>query len=293
MKQQKSAKNEEEAQEDPIFSEGVHAGGGGHSGSDRWLLTYSDLVTLLLIFFIIMYSIARENTSKTNSSPMMQAFAAEFRHVFHESMPMGLTQNQATSVVPTSKVPSVPAQLQSQAAAMSQNMATIAASLDARLRAAHMEYTTHVAAAPQSVTITFSSKVYFASASAFIQPAFAQALVVIAPVLRTVPYEIEVRGFTNNLPLMSRKYPTAWELAAARAVNVLRFLTETQHVPPHNMVALSYGQWNTPYTDQAHGLVLNRSVDLVITDRTPSGKNNGGPDTIPAVGATPWPGQYH
>ena len=280
----------EDSAQGAIFAEGLHAGGGGHSGSDRWLLTYSDLVTLLLIFFIIMYSIARENTSKTKHT-VMQAFAAEFRQVFHESLPMGLTKRQAAAVVQTAKVQSVPAHLQSQAAT-AQRMAAIASTLEARLQAAHMEYTTHVSAAPRSVTITFSSKVYFASASAYIQPHFAQVLATLGPVLRSVPYQIEVRGFTNNLPLVSRKYPTAWELAAARAVNVLRFLTETQQVAPHNMVAMSYGQWDTPYTNRAHGLVLNRSVDIVITDRRPQGKNNGGPDTMPRVGAPVWPAQY-
>lgn len=260
----------------------------GGAGQDRWLLTYADIITLLLAFFIIMYAMAK---SSSNSTLVVEAMHA----AFHTPLSMGLTQKAANTVIPQSQVVA-PNQQQAQQSSgprntfVSHQMTQIAAALTADLQRAKVPASAvSVKATASEVDITFGSNVYFASASAIILPPFEKVLTTVAPILRTVPYEMEVQGFTNNLPLYSTKYQTAWELAGARAINVLRFLSETQGVSPYHMEAVSFGQWHPRWPNNSPtNLARNRSVDIVITDIAPPGINDGGPDTLPAGQVPSW-----
>ncbi len=262
----------------------------GNAGEDRWLLTYSDMITLLLAFFIILYAMA-QGSSKTNNVLIVEAMHA----AFHTPMPMGLTQKSANTMTPLSKVVAPPQQQSKQTTGpqklvMSNQMQQIASALTADLHRANVPPSAvAVKATASEVDITFGSNVYFQSARATVLSPFEKVLKIVAPVLRTVPYEMEVQGYTNNLPLYSTKYQTAWELAGARAINVLRFLTETQGVSPYHMEAVSFGQWHPRWPNNSpSNLAKNRSVDIVITDMTPPGINDGGPDTMPQGQIPSW-----
>jgi chemotaxis protein MotB len=158
----------------------------------------------------------------------------------------------------------------------------MAAEIAAILRSEGQNQTTvHVGSAGLDIAFQ-GNNVYFASASAVLTPTFESLLAKIAPVLKQSPNEIRVEGFTNNLPLHSTLYATAWELSAARAVNVLRYLTEVCGLPPHQMEADAFGQWHPAVPNNSStNLALNRSVHIIVTKQAPPGLNQGGPDLAP------------
>lgn len=81
--------------------------------------------------------------------------------------------------------------------------------------------------------------------------------------------KIQVSGHTDDLPISERlrdKYPTNWELASARASNVVRFLEEKANVPGRRLVAAAYGPWE-PISSNAseRGRARNRRIEIVLT----------------------------
>jgi chemotaxis protein MotB len=81
--------------------------------------------------------------------------------------------------------------------------------------------------------------------------------------------QIQVSGHTDNLPLgekLTATFPTNWELSAARAVTVVRFLAEKAGVPPKRMVASGYGEWSPIASNKsASGRARNRRIEILLT----------------------------
>jgi chemotaxis protein MotB len=80
---------------------------------------------------------------------------------------------------------------------------------------------------------------------------------------------IQVSGHTDNLPLgekLTATFPTNWELSAARAVTVVRFLAEKASVPPQRLVASGYGEWSPVAANKTpSGRARNRRIEILLT----------------------------
>jgi chemotaxis protein MotB len=80
---------------------------------------------------------------------------------------------------------------------------------------------------------------------------------------------IQVSGHTDNLPLgdkLTAQFPTNWELSAARAVTVVRFLVEKASVPPQRLVASGYGEWSPIASNKSpSGRARNRRIEILLT----------------------------
>ncbi len=255
-------------------------GSSENAGSGRWLLTYADMITLLLVFFIVLYSISKTNISK------YRAVALSLQHALGgTSLPAGLPNAASNSLITRKVTPTASPAITGQGSggAVQQQLAQMSTQLQELLKG-QVAVQTLVQVGAGGLQISFEGgQGYFASASAQLEPGFEQTLRLIAPVLKESTNEIEVIGYTNDLPLISKKYPTAWELSAARADHVLRYLTEFCGVPPHQINGEFMGQWHPVYpNDSATNLARNRSVVIVVTNNPPPGLNEGGPDVFPS-----------
>jgi chemotaxis protein MotB len=80
---------------------------------------------------------------------------------------------------------------------------------------------------------------------------------------------IQVSGHTDNLPLgdkLTAQWATNWELSAARAVTVVRFLVDKASVPPQRLVASGYGEWNPIASNKSpSGRARNRRIEILLT----------------------------
>lgn len=223
----------------------------------RWLLTYADLITLLLVFFIVLYSISQVDQQK------YIALANALRQAL-------LAQYSGNAVIPTAVHPvDVPQNMPEEAAA-----AQLAARLREALAKSGSGVEAQVEVSPAGVVVHFTAdSVFFEKASAELRPAFRKALLSIAPVLAGIPNPVRVEGYTDNEPLHSPLYPTAWELSAARATNVVRFLTEEGHLDPHRFAAVAYGEWHPKFSnDTPEGQAKNRRVDILVLNASPASR---------------------
>jgi len=117
------------------------------------------------------------------------------------------------------------------------------------------------------IRVRMSSDLLFHEGGVEISPAGRAALDNVAPTLASGTYQVDVIGNTDNLPIGSElvgRYPTNWELAAARAAVVVRYL-QGDNVGPLRMRAISAGQYQpVASNDTPEGRAQNRRTDIVL-----------------------------
>jgi flagellar motor protein MotB len=138
-----------------------------------------------------------------------------------------------------------------------------------------------VTAHPGAVNLEISDSILFAPASAALSAPGLTLLDELAEILRTLPYTLSVEGHTDNVPIRTARYPSNWELSAARAAMVTRQLIE-QGVAPDRVHAVGYGD-TRPRGDNAtaEGRAKNRRVTFALQVA------GGVPASFPATEATP------
>ena len=118
------------------------------------------------------------------------------------------------------------------------------------------------------LVVTFVDEILFASGSAEMHAKGRSAVAKAAPTLVALSgHWISVQGYTDSEPIgpaLRGRYPTNWDLSAARAVDVVRYL-QSQGVDPANLVAAGYSQYQPVATnDTAQGRAKNRRIDIVL-----------------------------
>jgi len=113
-------------------------------------------------------------------------------------------------------------------------------------------------------------KILFESGEATISKRGEAVLAKVGAVLAQIDDKtIQVSGHTDNLPLgekLTGQFPTNWELSAARAVTVVRFLSEKANVPPQRLVASGYGEWSPLASNKSpSGRARNRRIEILLT----------------------------
>ena len=119
---------------------------------------------------------------------------------------------------------------------------------------------------------TSGKPVMFDSGSAQIRPEFTPILEKIAEELMKIPNDIRIEGHTDNRPIHTPMFPSNWELSAARATSVLRFLVK-KGIDPSRLSAVGYGEFRpVASNDTPEGRAKNRRVEILILKRKTAGR---------------------
>jgi chemotaxis protein MotB len=115
------------------------------------------------------------------------------------------------------------------------------------------------------ISVDLPEDILFPSGSAVLRDSGREVLAKVSEQLVGTNYEIVVSGFTDNIPIsgkLAQRFPTNWDLAAARATNVVRLLEENK-VPSAKLIAASYGE-NKPVSDNTseEGRKKNRRIEI-------------------------------
>jgi len=272
---------------------------------DRWLLTYSDLITLLMIFFVVLYSMSKvdaqrfaavaESLNKALGGGPAKIELAKSQvgpSLFQTGTPSAKTTVPGKGTDPnnTAKPDANAGQGNSEAEKMS--IDAIKAKLDKFAADNGIQTTLVTSIEERGLVVSIQETLLFESGSADITAQARDILEKVSTVLAAAPNQIKVEGHTDNLPINTAKFPSNWELSVIRSTNVLHIL---QHdgISPDRLSATGYGEFrpiSSNDTDAGRG--KNRRIDLIILrtkyDLTePSNQTPSSVPLVPAVKITP------
>jgi chemotaxis protein MotB len=241
-------------------NEEMHDEAGG--GRERWLLTYSDMITLLLVLFIMMYTISTVDSKK------FEALASQLKSALsgsETSAPQGGQDNNGTGPVfsldpsPAQATPGVSPQ-------PTGNMDQIKSRIEAMIAQAEMQGFIGVRQEERGIVVSLSNALLFPSGSATINEQGRVLLGQIAAIINSVDNYIHVEGSADNVPIRSAAFPSNWELASQRAINVAKEII-AQNVAPQRVAAVSFGEYRpVASNDQEENRKYNRRVDIVFVN---------------------------
>jgi len=225
--------------------------------SNDWTLTYGDMITLLMVFFVILWSMARIDLEKYQR--VAEAMRMTFRGAGSDLIFDIMGGEGGTWASEYSR----PVQMEMPMVAYDQR--DVSSELGNAIASAGLEGKVSVRTHIEGVIVSLSEELIFPPGSAELQPAGRRALERIAGVLADMgDHPIRVEGHTDDAPTGNPLYPTNWELSAARAISIVRFLID-RGVDPARLSAAGYASYHPLYPgDSPEERIRNRRAQIVV-----------------------------
>jgi chemotaxis protein MotB len=229
----------------------LHKKGSGEklesAGMMRWLLTYADMITLLLALFIILFSISTINKVK------YQALVHDISGGFNNDYAINNPPNGGQTGDKTGKSGDA-------------NLQKIQQKIQSYVKQQHLEQNVQTRIDRRGLVITIlSDKAQYDSGSADLKPFLLPLLDQLKAPLAKTRNDIRVEGNTDNVPIATSEFASNWDLSAARATGVTRYLIDHDAIPPTRISLAGYAEYRPAHpNDTETGRQLNRRVDIVI-----------------------------
>ena len=212
-----------------------------NSGRDRWMVSYLDVLTILLILFVAMAAHLQSAPKKSNQSPV--------------ALP-----SQAAVAPQASPAPATLPVI----SALSPGLASIKQELDNDGLDVQLDSRGVVISLPQTLLFKPGEDRINADALATVSA--------IGDALNKIPNNVSLVGHADAVPIHNHRFSNNWELAAARGLRLLELLTSRYGIAESRLSVESYGSYNPKSTnDTPDGRAINRRVEIVIRDTAPRG----------------------
>lgn len=227
-------------------------------GSPGWITTFSDLMTLLLTFFILLYSFSTLDAVKFKNvaSALQSVLLGEAKPtIFPNDIPPG--EMPAMDPLP------VPAQESEDT--FDNELASLFTIVQNFVDSEGLEAKITVKTNIRGVIIDINERVLFDSGKADLKEDSLEILDKVGVLINRFDNEMIVEGHTDNNPINTPQFDSNWELSVIRAVNVLRYFTETKGLSTRRISAAGYGEYQPIETnDTISGRAYNRRVNILI-----------------------------
>jgi len=222
-----------------------------------WILTYSDLMTLLLVFFILLFSISSLNEKKFEQ--VLQSIKV--------SLKSDLTPAAMMEVLEIPEKPDKSIRIDEYTGLKSRKE-SIKKDIKSYISQHNLQKSLNVSVLDDKIIVQIRGRTLFGSGEAELKDSAEPVLRELIAVFEAYDeYKINIKGHTDNMPISTMKYPSNWELSAIRATNVLRYLID-RGINPVRLTATGYGSLmplrpNTTPENRA----ANRRVEFVLEKR--------------------------
>lgn len=195
---------------------------------NRWVVSYADLVTMLLALFMVLFAVS-QNVTK---------YQAKMIAEHHLNVPENLAVEQVE-------------QLEELKALFSENIS----------QNKNITYLKE----KRGLVIRLNNSVLFDEGSAIIKSEALKTIDEIIDTISKIDNNVLVEGHTDSTPISNAKYPSNWELSTARATNIIAYMLKSKKIEPKRLSAVGYGEY-MPVADNTSigGRLLNRRVDIII-----------------------------
>lgn len=235
---------------------------------ERWLVSYADFLTLLLAFFVVMYSISSVNQGKYKvfSDSLITAFKGGDGVKLAPVVEGTNTPDYASWwQIPVSPLPQpIPEDLK-QRRQQQQALERLQRQLQERMSGLIGQGQVQIQREQDWLLIEMRSGLLFDLGSDTPSRAAGPVLDELSRELLPLSNFLRVRGYTDNLPITTPRFPSNWELSTARAATIVRMLRE-RGIAPQRMAAEGYAEF-APVADNStlEGRARNRRVVLAIS----------------------------
>ena len=221
-----------------------------HENLERWLLTYADLITLLLAFFIMMYTFSKQDAQKYNE------VTAHLKSIFSGGSGIAKKGNLE------GKLP-VDLQMQIGSNAM----------IEERIKQEFREIADEnglknnitVFTDARGVVVRIMDKAFYDEGKADLKQGAKNALDKIIPIMKDIKNHIRIEGHTDDTPISKGEFKSNWELSVRRATEVVRYIVEKGPIAPDRVSATGYAEYRPIVSnDTAENKALNRRVEIII-----------------------------
>jgi len=271
-----------------------------HENHERWLVSYADMMTLLMVLFVVLFAIGQVDQRKFAmlKEGLSQGFGATASVPISGgkgisemdgaapspvdiSLGMGIKSNEnqgeqssgnrdsssggkSSDLGGTTTIKGTAAQ----AAALRevQKLGDIERRIRQALKKHGLQDDVRFKVTERGLVVALiSDDVFFESASAQLRPRGRLVLQAVDPTIRSLPNAIAVEGHANHLTITSGLYPTNWELSTARATEVVRYLQETGGIEPQLLSATGYASYQPVAPNETDaGRHKNRRIEIVL-----------------------------
>jgi len=206
-----------------------------------WAVTYGDLMSYLMIFFLMMFSFSMTKTDKSKSRKYEESLAN--------------IQKSFGGKTDAKRMERVRAQ---------ETESKMENNLKESMAAGGVSSLVQIQSDARMVKLVLTEGVLFSSGAADLKAPAKKVLAPIAAELKKVPNRIIIEGHTDNIPIRHGKYSSNWELSMARAYSVLLFMSE-QGISAKQLAGIGYGE-NLPVGDNAtaEGRAKNRRIEISL-----------------------------
>lgn len=230
-----------------------------HENHERWLVSYADFITLLFAFFVVMYSVSSVNIGKYRT--VSESLKAALNPIV--SPPSSPSAFSLNANKPALTAPNTPG---SREVAM-RRLRNLVQVINGTPQ---MSLVRIVEKINGDIVITIPDQVLFNSGEAAVRPEALRFLEGLGAAILELDRHTRVEGHTDNVPIRTAQFPSNWELSAARAVMVVRVLSELYGVPADHLAAV--GRADTrPVTANldVEQRAKNRRVEVIILEQAP------------------------
>lgn len=241
-----------------------------------WIVTFADLATLLLTFFILLLSFAEMDIEKYKAMANSMSMAFGSANVLGDDIggsPITLVESDTVSLPePTESQAREPEFIDERApdsatTVISGGVLDLASRMIGELENEVASGALSVNYDKNKVVIRFSEEATFRSGQASIKPEMIPIIERVVGVLAGCTGDVLVSGYTDDRPISSSRYRSNWDLSAARAVSVVHELVMSRQVPAERVVAAGRAETNAlAPNDTPENRALNRRVEIAIRD---------------------------
>lgn len=219
-------------------------------GSPGWMVTYGDMVTLLLTFFVMLFAFSEIDKAKYDQ------IAYSLRGALG-GLPSVLERGRTPHEEAFSVLDPI--------AVVTPEFEIFYDALQELLEDGELADLIEIFMEDRGLVVSFKEKLVFDLGSAEIKPAARDLLRRVGEILARGENLIRVEGHTCDLPICTERFPSNWELSVGRATNVTRFLIEEARIAPHRLSATGYAEFRPVLpNDSEENRAQNRRVDIVL-----------------------------
>lgn len=231
-----------------------------HENDERWLITYADMITLLMVFFIVMFSMA--NTDLKKFAQVAEAMQVAFNVI-------GVGSKSGAALIGTANgaginnrpIPNFLKNLPTR----QQDFISVTSELTTFASEAGLASDISVNMNMEGVIISLSNALVFEAGSAELKPEAVDTLHKIGEILNMTHNPVRVEGHTDNMPTNDPLYPTNWELSVARAVSIVHYLIKNEGIAPERLLAAGHAEFDpVAPNDSRDNRARNRRADIII-----------------------------